>query len=43
MNNVKSKKLCRVVKSAMAAETLIPVKAAKACFWFANLLSEILY
>ena len=38
----KSKKLHRVVKSAMAAETLMQVKATKACFWLANLLSEIL-
>ena len=27
----------------MAAETLIQVKATEACFWLANLLSEILY
>ena len=39
----KSKKLRRAVKSAMAAETLIQVEAAEACFWLANLLSEILY
>ena len=39
----KSKKLCKVVKSAMATETLIQVEAAEACFWLANLLSEILY
>ena len=39
----KSKKLLRVVKSAMAAETLIQVEAAEACFWLANLLSEMLY
>ena len=42
----KSKKLCRVVKSAMAAETLIQVEATlarKVRFWLANLLSEILY
>ena len=39
----KSKKLRRVVKSAMAAETLIQVEAAEACFWLANLLSEMLY
>ena len=30
----KSKKLCRVVESAMAAETLIQVEAAESCFWF---------
>ena len=39
----KSKKLRRVVKSAMAAETLIQVEATEACFWLANLLSEMLY
>ena len=39
----KSKKLCRIVKSAMAAETLIQVEAAEASFWLANLLNEILY
>ena len=38
-----SKKLNRVVKSAMAAETLNQVKTTKACFWLANLLSEILW
>ena len=27
----------------MAAETLIQVEAAEACFWLANLLSEMLY
>ena len=39
----KSQKLHKVVESAMAAEILIQVKAAEACFWLANLLSEILY
>ena len=39
----KSKKLRRLVKSAMPAETLIQVEAAEACFWYANLLGEILY
>ena len=39
----KSKKLCGVVKSAIAAETLIQVKAIDACFWLAKLLSEMLY
>ena len=39
----KSKKLRRVVKSVMAAETLIQVEATEACFWLANLLSETLY
>ena len=38
-----SKKLRRAVKSAMVAETLIQVEAAEACFWLANLLSEMLY
>ena len=40
---LKSKKIYRIVKSAMTAETLIQVKSAKACFWLANLLSELLY
>ena len=39
----KSKNQCRVVNSAMEAETLIQVEAAKVCFWLANLLSEMLY
>ena len=39
----KSKKLCRVVKSTMAAETLIQVKTIEACLWLANLLSKMLY
>ena len=39
----KSKKLCRDLNSAMEAETLIQVEAAKVCFWLANLLSEMLY
>ena len=39
----KSKKLHRVVRSAMAAETLNQVEAAEACFWLANLLNKILY
>ena len=39
----KFNKLRRVVKSAMAAETLIQVKSVKACFWLAHLLSQILY
>ena len=39
----KYKKLRRVVKSAMAAETLIQVEAAKTCFRLANLLSDIFY
>ena len=37
----KSKKLCRVVKSAVVAETLIQVKAAEACFWIESLLCEM--
>ena len=39
----KSKKLRRVVKSTMAAETLIQVEVSEAFFWYANLLNEILY
>ena len=39
----KSKKFCRGVKSAMAAEALIQVEVSEACFWYANLLNEILY
>ena len=39
----KSNKLRRVAKRALAAEILIQVKAAKACFWLANLLIQILY
>ena len=39
----RSKKLFRVVESTMAVETLIQVRAAKAYFCLANLLSEILY
>ena len=39
----KSKQLRRVVKSTVAAETLILVEAAEACFWLANLLTEILF
>ena len=39
----KSKKLRRVIKSAMAAKTLIQVEAAEAGFWLANLLTKILY
>lgn len=31
-----SKKICRVVKSAMATKTLSQVEAAEACFWPAN-------
>ena len=38
-----SKRLKRVVKSAMAAETLVQVECAEACFWIASLLNEILY
>ena len=36
---LKSNKLCRVVSSAMAAETLIQVEATQAFFWLANLLN----
>ena len=39
----KSRKLHRVVNSTMTAETWMQVKAAEACFWLANLLSEILF
>ena len=39
----KSKKLRRVVKSAMATKNLIQVEATEACFWLTNLLSEMLY
>ena len=42
-NNVKSKRLCRVDKSATVAETLIQVKGTQACLGIANLLTEILY
>ena len=38
----KSKKLRRVVKSAIVEETLTQVEAVEACLWFANLLNEIL-
>lgn len=38
-----SKKLRRIVKSAMAAETLVQVEAAESCYWLANLLNEIIY
>ena len=38
-----SRKLRRVVKSAMAAETLVQVDAAEAAFWLAKLLNEIFY
>ena len=36
-----SKRLKRVVKSAMAAETLIQVEAAEAGFWISNIITEI--
>ena len=39
----KSKTLPRLAKSAMAAETLIPVEAAETCFWLAHLLIKMLY
>ena len=38
-----SKKLRRIVKSAMAAETLVLVDCAEACFWLRNLLQELLF
>ena len=37
-----SKKLCRVVRRTMAAETLSQVEAAEACFWLSDILKEIL-
>ena len=37
-----SKKLCRIPKSAIAAEKLVRVDSVKSCFWLANLLNEIL-
>ena len=36
-----SKRLKRVVKSAMATETLIQVEAAEARFWISNIITEI--
>ena len=38
-----SRKLRRVVKSAMAAETLVQVNAAEAAFWLAKVLNDIFY
>ena len=38
-----SRKLRRVVKSVMAAETLVQDNAAEAAFWLAKLLNEIFY
>ena len=38
-----SKPLCRIAKSAMAAESFIQVQAAEACFWLAKLFNEIVY
>ena len=38
-----SKKLRRVVRSTMAAETLSQVEAAEACFWLSGILTEILF
>ena len=37
-----SKKICWMVKSAMAAETLALVEAAEASFWLSNLIPELL-
>ena len=37
-----SKKICRMVKSTMAAETLALVDAAEASCWLSNLISELL-
>ena len=39
----KSRKLRRIVKSALAAETLIQVEATEACIWLSNLLRETLH
>ena len=36
-----SKRICRVVKRTMTAETLALVDAAKACFWLSELFIEI--
>ena len=36
-----SKRLKRVLKNAMAAETLIQVEAAEAGFWISNIITEI--
>ena len=38
----KSKKLCSIVKSTMAAETLSQVEVAEACFWLSGMLKEVL-
>ena len=39
----KSKKLRRVVRSTMAAETLFQVETAEACFWLSGMLKEVLF
>ena len=38
-----SPKLRRIVKSAIAAETLIQVDCAEACYWIGSLVNEIIY
>ena len=38
-----SKKIRRVVRSTMAAETLLQVEAAEACFWLSGILKEIFF
>ena len=38
-----SKRLCGIVESVMAAETLIQVESAETCFWIAGLFNKILY
>ena len=39
----KSHKLRRVVKSAMAAETIIQVDSAESSFWLKSIFNELLY
>ena len=38
-----SEKSQRVVKCAMASETLVQVAFAEVCYWIASLLNEMLY
>ena len=38
-----SRKLQRIVKSAMAAETLIQMDCAEACYWIGSLMNEIIH
>ena len=37
-----SKKLRRVVKSTIAAETLFQVEDSEACFWLSSMLKDVL-